>query len=88
MARKGLEIDTKSGIILVKWPDPRPTGLDLYAFREKVGITQHQAAEYFNCSRTTIGKYEKLGHTFLIPNAPMAREIDSLLRLKIKHPAF
>lgn len=84
---RGLEFGVKSGFVLQVWPDPRPTGLDLYAFREKMGMTQYQAAEWFTKNRTTIWRWEKAGHRFLIPDPAMAREIDSFLRLKTKRSA-
>lgn len=82
--RRGLEFGVKSGFFLEPWPDPKPTGQDLYAFREKMGMTQHQASEWFGKGLRTIIRWEQLGHRFVIPDAAMAREIDNFLRQKIR----
>lgn len=64
------------------WPDPRPTGTDLYQARIKLGATQFQLAEFLGISDKTFRNWEKGGK---IPNPCVARQVHFIVCIPQKN---
>lgn len=65
------------------WPDPRPTGTDLFQARIKLGATQFQFAEWLGISDSQYRLWEKADST-PIPHPCIARTVDYIVRIPQK----